>query len=98
MNLMFLISYLIELKNVRFNRKNGYDQRYNIIEDKSALKKIIENNEKKNVLNCLESNNVSLIYKLNKIDELNKLYYEDSDPKIGNLSKGGLFCDWNFEI
>jgi len=90
---MLLISYLFAFRNYKFQERLGYDERFPLTEDKTLIKKIIENHEKKELLVYLNSENVSIFDKINKISE-----FYGNMPKPMNISSGGLLDDWNFEI
>jgi hypothetical protein len=92
MNLMVLFSLFV-LNNYKSKETSGNDERYPT-EEKITIKKFIENNQKKILLDYLKSDKVSIFY---KIDTIN-IYYGNNIPKPFNLSKGGLLDDWNFDI
>lgn len=80
-------------KNVGKNHQMMKNGRYPLIEEKILLPKIIENHEKKELLEYLQSNNVSIIYKIKKIND-----FYGNEVKPSNMLSGGLLDDWNFEI
>ena len=92
MNLVSLLTYLFVLKKI--NNKSGNDERYELVEDKSLMSKIIENYQKKELLDYLTSDKISIF---NKIDSINK-FYGTNIPKSFNLTSGGLFKDWDLEM
>ena len=88
----FLIfCYLLMFNNCKFPEKSGNDERP-LIND-IEIKRIIELNEKKKLLDFLQSDKKSIYDKIDKINE----FYGNS-PKQIDLSKGGLFKDWDNEI
>jgi len=93
MNLIKLLTYLFALKIDNYKERFGNDERHPLIEENLLLPKIIENYEKKGLLEYLQSNNVTTIYKIQKIKD----FYGNSQQTV-NLLNGGLLDDWNFEI
>lgn len=86
-----------EKKNVLIysnNTNNGFDSRNrtNNNDDNITIYKIKINYYKKNLLDNLENNNISINNKLALIEYHNYIFYE----KIytNNISSGGLFDDW----
>ena len=78
--------------------KKGYDQR-NItsLSDKiETLEYINKNFRRQLLLNKLQSND-SLLNKLNLLKSKEYDYLFDDIPSV-NITAGGLFNDWNFEI
>ena len=69
MNLVSLLTYLFVLKKI--NNKSGNDERYELVEDKSLMSKIIENYQKKELLDYLTSDKIIIF---NKIDSINNFY------------------------
>jgi hypothetical protein len=78
--------------NNKLPEKLGNDERP-IKNNDVEIKRIIELNEKKKVLDFLQSNQKSIYDKIDKINE----FYGNSPTQI-DLSKGGLFKDWDFEF
>lgn len=93
MSLLKFITYLFVFKIHKYQERLGNDERYPLIEEKFLLPKIIENHEKKELLEYLQSNNVSIIYKIKKIND-----FYGNEVKPSNILSGGLLDDWNFEI
>jgi hypothetical protein len=94
MNLIFILTYLFGLKNYKSKKTSGKDERHPLVEEKTIINKCIENNQKKILLDYLQSNNINIYYKINSINE----FYGNNNPKPFNLSSGGLLDDWNFEM
>lgn len=94
MNLISLLAYMFVFNNYKSKEWLGNDERFPLIEDKSLMPKVVENFEKKKLLDYLSSENTSLI---NKITAIN-LFYNTNIAKPFNLTNGGLFKDWDFEI
>ena len=86
-----LFLYLFMFKNIKLNERLGNDERSIINE--IEMKRIFEINEKKKVLAFLQLNEKSIYEKIYKINE----FYGYS-PKQIDLSKGGLFKDWDSEF
>jgi hypothetical protein len=84
-------------KNTVINSKSGNDERFEhneiLVINDIEMKLLLEINDKKKVLDFLQSNQKSIFDKIDKINE----FYGNS-PKQIDLSQGGLFKDWNFEI
>jgi len=92
--------------NISFSRLDkkyyeGRDMR-NISEKYVSLYDIKKNLFKKEILDSLECNNISINHKLQIIDNYNKIN-NDTDSNLFfsrissiNLKNGGLFNDWNF--
>ena len=93
MNLIKIIMYLFVSNSNNLKDRFGYDERFSLTEDKTLIKNIVENYQKKELLEYLQSNKTNIIDKLNKI----QIFY-GNNPKQVNLSSGGLLDDWNFEI
>lgn len=98
MLLLFSI-YLLLFNNYKGNLRLGNDERFPLKEDKiynmEKINHIIENYEKKKLLDLLKSDNYSSLYKINKINEF---YGNSNIPKKNNILNGGLLKDWDFEI
>ncbi len=79
-------------------RKTGLDERVskmnNIIENE-LLEKIQENFHKKQLLDILENNQISIIQKM---DILNQYLFYNTTSLHSNLFAGGLLDDWDFEF
>ena len=79
-------------------RKTGLDERVskmnNIIENE-LLEKIQENFHKKQLLDILENNQISII---KKMDILNQYLFYNTTSLHSNLFAGGLLDDWDFEF
>jgi len=103
MILSLVIYYLFMFKNYKFqkntviNSKSGNDERFEhneiLVINDIEMKLLLEINYKKKVLDFLQSNQKSIF---DKIDKINEFY--GNGPKQIDLSQGGLFKDWNFEI
>lgn len=103
MILSLVLCYLFILKNYKFKKNialNSKSGNYNRFENNEILvindiemKLLFEINEKKKVLDFLQSNQKNIFDKMDKINE----FYRNG-PKQMDLSQGGLFKDWNFEI
>jgi hypothetical protein len=83
-------------------RKTGLDERVskmdNIDNDKvnnELLEKIHENFHKKRLLDILENNQISII---KKMDILNQYLLYNSTSLHANLFAGGLLDDWDFKF
>tara|TARA_B110000305_G_scaffold232493_1_gene287546 strand:+ start:583 stop:933 length:351 start_codon:yes stop_codon:yes gene_type:complete len=93
-------SKLISNKPLDFEdiRKTGLDERVskldNIIENE-LLEKIHENFHKKRLLDILENNQISIIQKM---DILNQYLFYNTTSLHANLFAGGLLDDWDFEF
>jgi hypothetical protein len=87
MGLIKLLTYLFVFKTYKSQCGLGYDERYPLIENKSALDKIIDNLEKKELLNYLQSNKINTLDKINKINE----FYKNDNVRPANLLHG---LDW----
>ena len=78
--------------------KTGLDERVskmnNIIENE-LLEKIQENFHKKQLLDILENNQISII---KKMDILNQYLFYNTTSLHSNLFAGGLLDDWDFEF
>ena len=78
--------------------KTGLDERVskmnNIIENE-LLEKIQENFHKKQLLDILENNQISIIQKM---DILNQYLLYIHTEESANLFAGGLLDDWDFEF
>tara|TARA_B100001063_G_scaffold62934_1_gene56960 strand:- start:857 stop:1198 length:342 start_codon:yes stop_codon:yes gene_type:complete len=78
--------------------KTGLDERVskmnNIIENE-LLEKIQENFHKKQLLDILENNQISIIQKM---DILNQYLFYNTTSLHSNLFAGGLLDDWDFEF
>jgi hypothetical protein len=83
------------LKN---NMTSGYDGRYNITEilNNTEIEKIKENFNKYNLLKTLEDKKIPIQHKIKLIDNYNKNNYQS--VYVTNITKGGLFKDWNFKL
>jgi hypothetical protein len=90
-------------KNYKFQEKlviygkSGNDERLEhnemLVINDIEMKILLEINKKKKLLDFLQSNqNIH-----DKIDKINE-FYRNNIPKQIDLSKGGLFKDWDFEI
>ena len=97
---MFFLSILYFLYILRPLFKNqdrcGLDERsvcslHEVKEDNATIKKIINMQEKKEMLDFLKSNHTSHVTKLYVIGDKNT-------PTIVNIFNGGLLDDWNFDI
>ena len=79
-------------------KKTGLDERVskldNIIENE-LLEKIQENFYKKHLLDILENNQISIIQKM---DILNQYLFYNTTSLHSNLFAGGLLNDWDFEF
>lgn len=80
------------LKN---NMTSGYDGRYNVTEitNYAEIEKIKNNFNKYNLLKTLEDNKIPIQHKIKLIDKNN---YQSVCSN--NITKGGLFKDWNFKL
>jgi len=93
-------SKLISNKPLDFEdiKKTGLDERVskldNIIENE-LLEKIHENFHKKRLLDILENNQISIIQKM---DILNQYLFYNTTSLHANLFAGGLLDDWDFEF
>ena len=94
MNLIGLLTYVFVFKNYKSKEMLGNDERFPLIQDKSLMPKVVENFQKKELLDYLSSENVTLINKINAIN----MYYGTNTVKPINLTNGGLLKDWDFEI
>ena len=92
-NLFLKSSNTLNNKDLNF-KLTGIDERYiyckNETNKAETLYKIIENFEKKKILNTLENNNISINTKLKLL--------EDNSIKPLNLKAGGLMQDFDFTI
>lgn len=94
MNFKLLIS-LISFPN-KFKKLDGFDTRYHFNDNNiNQLERINNYFEIKKIINTLENNNTSQYYKLLLIKQ-NDFLFEDSFTP--NITKGGLFDDFNFSI
>jgi hypothetical protein len=78
-----------------FNRKHGYDERYNASKfkpDDEILLNITKFNRQMDLLNKLESKRVSINDKVKLIDDYNR--NENENPILPNIKQGGLYKDW----
>lgn len=64
--------------------------------ENEELYKIYLNFKKKELLKCLENNNLDTLQKMEKINYFNK-YFKD-EIMIPNMTCAGLMDDWDFEI
>ena len=82
------------LNNQNYNMNNanaGRDNRYNESDaDQDLLERLKENLEKYKTLKYLENDRVSILDKLQKLEE--------SGVKPHNLNAGGLMKDWDFNV
>ena len=88
--LFILKSNTVLFKTNKYEISSGNDDRYPIIEEKT-IEKIVENYRKKQLLDYLQSNKISIYDKINKINELN-----GNGPQSPNLLSG-LEDEWNNE-
>ena len=77
------------------NIYNGYDCRHKITEDinYNEIEKIKENINKYNLLKTLEDNKIPIQHKIKLIEKNN---YQS--VYVTNITKGGLFKDWDFKL
>jgi hypothetical protein len=80
-------------KNRNNNLLDGYDIRENIIDNNISIYNISVFLYKKNILDLLIKNDVSIYRKLNYIEEYNKLFNEN---KYFNIYACNLMDDWEF--
>ena len=69
---------------------SGYDERYvmNKTNDEEQMYNIYQNLEKKKLLDKLQNKNISILTKLDLL--------QDNSIKSPNITAGGLFNDFNF--
>lgn len=65
-------------------------------ENQIMLDKIRLNYKKYDLLKKLESNQISIMEKMKRIEEYKKETFQEPNPFIFNLSAGGLFKDFDF--
>ena len=83
------------LSNKIIKLRDGCDERYPIKQEESdEIKNIIDNYRKYELLNKLTSDNISTIEKLVLIEK----EFESNQINAPNITSGGLFDDFNFEI
>ena len=99
-------SFLNEYNKIRMNNNQiflesnsiseGIDMRYplEVKIDFVEMSKIIDNINKKKILNTLENKNISIYDKLSLIQE----YYIIETPYSVNILSGGLMNDYNYTI
>ena len=96
MNLFVFFSSFFVLQKIYNKKLLGDDERFiyhpDQFNENITLAKIIYLNNIKNKLDLLESNDVSVLRKLDEIDE--KL----SSIAPLNVLRGGLLNDWNFDF
>ena len=99
MNLFVFFSSFFVLQKIYNKKLLGDDERFiyhpDQFNDNITLAKIIYLYNIKNKLDLLESNDVSVLRKLDEIDEI--------DEKLSsiaplNVLRGGLLNDWNFDF
>lgn len=93
MNLITLFMYLFAFKKDNSKGVLGNDNRFPPVTEENLMPKIVENYKKKILLDYLSSDSVNIYYKIKAIN----MFY-GNNPKPLNLTGGGLFKDWNFEI
>uniref|UniRef100_A0A6C0ESQ9 Uncharacterized protein n=1 Tax=viral metagenome TaxID=1070528 RepID=A0A6C0ESQ9_9ZZZZ len=71
--------------------KSGYDFRNNAIDEINL--DVLKSIKKHEILMTLQSPDISIFEKMNIIEEI-----DVSDSYLYNISKGGLFDDWNQPI
>jgi hypothetical protein len=72
----------------------GYDQRYNESTDSSIMDDIAQNIYKKEILDTLTGVKVSILVKMDIVEELSK----ENNTMAYNLEAGGLYDDWNMDF
>lgn len=87
MGLIKLLTFLFVFNSYKYEERLGYDERYPVIKEKLYLNKIIENFEKKELLNYLQSTEINTLDKINKIN----YFYRNNNIKPANLLHG---LDW----
>ena len=94
---------MINNKNKHQNLKNylkkedydGCDSRYSVEENITLMEKIQRYHTLNSLKNSLEDDNLNLITKMNILNKYSFLF----DHNIAyNISKGGLFDDYNFDL
>lgn len=80
--------------NVQVNKTSGYDNRYiaNETEIQKQKYNIYKNFEKKNLLNILQNDNLSIDYKLYILS------LDNNEIQSSNIKSGGLMKDFDFEL
>lgn len=91
MFLIRLLTYLFISMIYKYQEKLGNDERKPLSDEKTLLPKIIENYEKKKLLDYLKLDNITDFNKIKKIYD----FYGNNLNNM-NLLNGGLFNDWNF--
>ena len=77
----------------------GYDRHApedDPIESAKLMKELVENNEKMRVLRTLENTDFSIHVRKLLVEDYTRNHSES--PLLVNLSAGGLWEDWNFEM
>jgi hypothetical protein len=94
-----LNSEMLTRNNNSFFSKLGYDNRYNNTENKNDLD-IIFNitlfHQQLHLLKKLKKTNISQHTKLDLIEKYNK--NKEKSNMVSNISEGGLYKDWNYDI
>jgi hypothetical protein len=85
-------SNILLFKTNKYQISSGNDDRYPVSEEKITIEKIVENYHKKNLLDYLQSNKISIHDKINKLNE-----FYGNGPQSPNLLSGGLQDEWNNE-
>lgn len=77
---------------------SGYDMRFPFVEemDKDIIRKVETSFAKMRLLAYLENNKISINDKLFSITNFTK--FEKGTDYVNNITAGGLFKDWNFDI
>ena len=93
----FLEKILTRSNHLR-KKYNGNDNRYNTTynDNHEELQKIRDSFEKYKLLQKLQSKNVANNEKIKAIDNYN--YHSESSKYISDISKGGLYNDWNNNV
>ena len=86
-----LLTYLFMSMNYKYQEKLGNDERKPFSDETTLLPKIIENYEKKKLLDYLKLDNITDFNKIKKIHD----FYGNNLNNM-NLLNGGLLNDWNF--
>jgi len=111
-NLLLFINFNIFRKNeklnfirnvdfkINFDKKvtGGYDERYNtsVLEDHYITNKIKINNMKYETLKYLENDKVSLINKINYLENIDLDFLQRKIKP--NITSGGLFKEWEYSF
>ena len=80
--------------NTQANKRHGYDNRYIANETEIQMQKynIYKNFEKKNLLDILQNDNLSIYYKLYILS------LDNNEIQSLNIKSGGLMKDFDFDL